>query len=85
MYEFRDVIGYFAVVCSFCAFIPQLVRAYQTRSTRDLSLITFIIYNTGLVSWLIYGILVNSIPLILSCVLTGASTFSILIMKVIYR
>ncbi len=79
-----EIIGYIAVLCSFSAFIPQVMRTYKTKSAADLSLGTFIIYNFGIISWLIYGLLINSFPLILSGLLTLISTLTILYMKIKY-
>jgi MtN3 and saliva related transmembrane protein len=38
------------------SFAPQVVRAWRTRSTADLSLATLIVFLAGLLLWLAYGV-----------------------------
>lgn len=61
-----SIIGLVAGVCTTIAFIPQVIRTIKTRETKGISLATYIIYVTGVFLWLIYGLLVNDIPLILA-------------------
>ena len=37
-----EMVGYGAAVCTTAAFAPQLVKAWRTRSTRDISLTMFL-------------------------------------------
>jgi MtN3 and saliva related transmembrane protein len=60
------LIGLAAALFTTTAFLPQVIRAWRTRSTRDLSYGTFITYAIGLAMWLIYGLLIRDVPLILS-------------------
>jgi len=63
-FDWRVWIGFIAGALSTCAGMPQLYRAWKTRSTRDLSLITLLMSNLGTSLWLIYGIAILSLPLI---------------------
>lgn len=75
-------IGYFAAFCTTAAFIPQAFKVYKTRQTKDISLGMFFLLITGVVLWLVYGILLNSIPIISANLVTfGLSTY-ILIVKI---
>ncbi len=46
------------------AFLPQVLRTWRTRSTSDISLGMFVTYVTGILLWLIYGLMLGDIPLI---------------------
>jgi MtN3 and saliva related transmembrane protein len=59
-------VGLAAALFTTTAFLPQVIRAWRTRSTRDLSYGTFITYAIGLAMWLIYGVMIRDVPLMLS-------------------
>jgi len=61
---FTDVIGLAAAFCTTIAFLPQVVRTWQTRSTKDLSLAMFLVFTTGIFLWLVYGLMKRDMPLI---------------------
>lgn len=65
--------------------MPQLIKAYRTKSTRDISLTTFVMFCVGVIFWLIYGILINSIALILANVVTLILELGILFLKLKYK
>ena len=48
-----DWIGYAAAFCTTTAYVPQVLRVWRTRSTRDISLRMFLVLVTGLSLWLI--------------------------------
>ena len=60
------LIGLAAALFTTTAFLPQVIRAWRTQSTRDLSYGTFITYAVGLAMWLVYGLMIRDVPLILS-------------------
>lgn len=70
-------IGLAAAALTTFAFLPQSVKAIRTKHTKDLSLIMLLMQFTGLITWLAYGLLSNSLPVIL------ANTISVLIMAVL--
>ena len=59
-----DYTGYAAAICTTSAYIPQVVRVWRTRSTKDISLKMFLVLITGLALWLTYGFLKGEIPII---------------------
>jgi MtN3 and saliva related transmembrane protein len=74
---FTLILGLFAAALTTFAYLPQSIKAIRTRHTRDLSLQMIIMLEAGLITWLIYGILIHSIPVI------AANTISIVFMTVI--
>jgi len=61
-----DVYAYTATVLNMIMLIPQVVRAWRTKQTKDLSLYTPIIYIMASVLWTIYGFATKAIPVIVS-------------------
>ena len=53
------MIGYIAGVLTTIAFAPQLIKALNTKSTKDVSLLMLFCSTSGMVLWLFYGIQVN--------------------------
>jgi MtN3 and saliva related transmembrane protein len=49
-----EMVGYRAAICTTAAFAPQLVKAWRTRSTNDVSLTMFLVMLTGIGLWLTY-------------------------------
>mgnify|MGYP006308978755 FL=1 len=80
-----EYIGFAAAVCSTIAFLPQVIKTYRSRSAKDLSLGTFSILASGLLLWLIYGWLMQDMPIILANFLTLMLALSLLVMKFRYK
>jgi len=57
-------LGYFAGLLTVSSFLPQVIRTWQTRQTRDLSLGMFGLLATASTFWIIYGIATNDWPVI---------------------
>jgi MtN3 and saliva related transmembrane protein len=52
------------------AFVPQLLKAWRSKSTGDLSWSMLIAFSTGVLLWLIYGVWIDSLPVILANAVT---------------
>ncbi|MEO8231679.1 MAG: SemiSWEET transporter [Ignavibacteriota bacterium] len=77
----ESYLGYLAALCTTVAFIPQSIKVYKTKHTKDISLGMFSLLNAGLVFWLIYGLILNSYPIILANALTLIFAVYILVIK----
>ena len=80
-----DGIGLIAGLLTTTAFIPQVLKIYRTKSGKDISARMISLFTAGLVLWLIYGILLRSLPLILSNVVTLVLSLAIITLKFRYR
>jgi MtN3 and saliva related transmembrane protein len=78
-------IGYLAAILTTTAFVPQAMRAWRTRSTKDISLLMLLMLTVGIFLWLVYGILTHDAPLIAANLITGFLAASILYFKIRYR
>ena len=78
-------IGFFAAFCTTIAFVPQAIKVYESKSTKDISLYMFLIFTIGVLSWLIYGIIIFNFPLILANAVTLVLSLFILIYKLRYK
>ena len=81
METWTSLLGAAAALCTTVSFLPQLIRAWRTRSTRDISLGMFSVLVTGIFLWLVYGILIGDGPLIAANAVSLCLTGSILYLK----
>src|SRR4051812_41276127 len=61
-----DYTGYAAAFCTTTAYVPQVIKVWRTRATKDISLKMFLVLVTGLALWLTYGIWRGEVPLMLA-------------------
>ena len=80
-----DLLGLVAGTLTTAAFVPQVVKAWRTRSTSDISLGMFVLFNIGLVLWLAYGVIIGAWPIVLTNVVTLALALTILFFKLRYK
>src|SRR3954453_15976512 len=76
-----DYTGYAAALCTTGAYVPQVLRVWRTRSTKDISLKMFLVLVTGLSLWLIYGFWRGEGPLIIANGITLVLASTILYFK----
>lgn len=79
------LIGLLAGTLTTIAFIPQLQQTWRTRSANDVSLGMLLTFIIGVFLWLIYGLMLDALPIILANLITLVLTLAILILKVRYR
>lgn len=73
--------GYLAATLTTLAFVPQAVKTIRTRDTRSISLGMYVVFTIGIGFWLVYGIALDSMPMILSNIVTFALSATILGLK----
>ena len=66
------------------AFLPQLTMTWKSKSAKDVSLGMFLIFCSGVALWLIYGILIDALPIILTNTATLILSGAILMLKLKY-
>lgn len=61
-----DLIGYGAACLTTAAFVPQAVISWRTRDLSGVSLSMYSLFTLGVTLWLVYGIALQSWPIILA-------------------
>ena len=79
------ILGLVAGTLTTLAFLPQLLKIWQTKSAKDISFNTLIIFNIGIFLWLIYGIYLNALPIILANLFTLIFNMIIVWLKIRYK
>lgn len=57
-----NLIGFLAGFLTATIMIPQIIKSIKTKSVGDISLLMLIIYMSSSILWMIYGILIKSLP-----------------------
>lgn len=78
-----ELIGYFAGVCMAVSFMPQAIKTFKSKDVSGLSIGTYIIYNLGVISWVIYGWYLHSVQMVLFNSLCLVFTLPILYMVIV--
>ena len=80
-----ELVGYLAGVLTTIAFVPQVVKAWKLRETRDLSLAMLVLFGTGILLWTVYGFWVASLPIISANVITFVLVIVLLGLNIRYK
>jgi MtN3 and saliva related transmembrane protein len=78
------LVGSVAAICTTGAFVPQVVRLVRLKSAAEISLATFLVFSAGTFAWLIYGLLIGSLPVIAANAATLALSLMMVALKLDY-
>jgi MtN3 and saliva related transmembrane protein len=78
-------IGLLAGALTTFATFPQVVKAWKSKSTHDISLAMYLVLTSGVFLWLIYGIAIGDLPVILANAVTLVLVSFILGLKLKYK
>lgn len=76
------MMGYVAGTLNTFCFLPQVIKIWRTRQTRDLSLPMYIALTTGTTLWFLYGIFINQPPIWIANGIALVLVSSILVLKI---
>lgn len=78
-------LGFVAASLTTLSFVPQVVRAWKSRSTHDLSGAWLAAFTTGIFLWLVYGLSIGDRPVIAANAVTLLLTLTLVGLKIRYR
>jgi len=71
------LVGFVAGTLTTVAYVPQVIRSWKLKETKDISLSMLVLYAVGVSLWLVYGIWMDALPII------GANGISLILILVI--
>jgi MtN3 and saliva related transmembrane protein len=80
-----EYVGLFGAFLSAITFIPQVLRAWQTKSVGDLSLLMLLIVFTSVIVWLVYGFYLHLVPVIIANTIIGLLSVVLLYFKLTFK
>jgi len=78
------LIGLLAGTLTTAAWLPQVMRAFRTKSTRDFSWSWFAMFGTGVAIWLIYGLAASAPAVIVTNALTFLLVLGLCLLKLVH-
>jgi MtN3 and saliva related transmembrane protein len=85
MDKITNSLGYLAGLLTTIAFLPQVLKTWETKSAKDLSLGMFSIFCAGVFLWLVYGILLVDLPIIMANAATLILASTLLYFKIRFK
>lgn len=79
------IIGIIAGICTVLSFIPQVVRIYQLRNVKAISLPMYAIFSIGEIFWIFYGCMLNAPAIIYTNIMILILALVILMMKIVWH
>jgi MtN3 and saliva related transmembrane protein len=79
------ILGLIAASFTTICLLPQLMKVWKTKSTKDISTIMFALYWDGVLLWFIYGVYLNDLPIITANSLAFIQALVILALKARYK
>ncbi len=75
------LIGSVAGIITSLGFLPQIIKILQTGNSKDVSILQPLMLSVGISLWLIYGILLQELPIILANSFSLACNLLLVIFK----
>jgi MtN3 and saliva related transmembrane protein len=79
------ILGLTAATLTTSAFLPQVIKTWQTKSAKDVSVAMLITFCLGIFLWLLYGIFRQDLAIILANAVTLILNLVILYLKLRYK
>ncbi len=80
-----DLIGYGSALLTTLAFVPQALHSLKTRDLSGISLPMYSLFSLGVLGWLIYGLLIDSWPIIAANCITLILACIVLYLKIKHK
>lgn len=75
-------VGLLAAILTTAAYVPQTLKVLREKHTHSLSLGMYLMITAGIGLWFIYGVMLDSLSLMLANGITFLMALTILIMKI---
>ncbi len=79
------LLGFVAGTLTTLAFLPQVVKTWRSKSSSDLSISTLGMISSGVMLWLVYGLLIGDLPIIAANSVTLVLVVSVFVLALVYR
>lgn len=78
-------IGFIAGILTTVAVLPQLIKSWKTKKVMDISPFMFVLLLGGVGLWVVYGIIKNDYPIILTNGISFLLNLSMLLIMLLYK
>ena len=81
----EQIIGFIAGILTTVAVLPQLIKSWKTKKVMDISPFMFVLLLGGVGMWVVYGIVKNDYPIILTNGISFLLNLSMLVIMLLYQ
>ena len=82
MQTFSEFIGYSAAFLTTIAFLPQAHHSWTTRDLSGISLPMYSLFTAGVALWFVYGLYIESMPIVIANAITLILSSVVLVLKI---
>lgn len=83
--ETVQIIGFVAGTCTTVAVIPQIIKSWRTKKVMDVSPLMFSILILGVGLWVVYGIIKEDLPIIITNGISFLLNLSMLVLMLFFK
>ncbi len=76
-----EIIGFLAATLTTASFVPQVFRIWKTKEVKDISFMMYLSMFLGVSLWFYYGLLINSVSMMIANIISALLVLSILYFK----
>ncbi len=76
-----EVIGYVAAALTTVSFVPQVLKVFRERQAAGISSGMYALFTVGVAMWLVYGVMINSLPVTVANAVALVLAGTVLVMK----
>lgn len=80
-----EILGYAAGAITCLTFLPQVIKTWQSKSAKDVSLNMFLIAAVNEVMWIVYGAFLNNWVIILTNAVVLSMSLTMIWLKLRYN
>lgn len=64
--NWTEVLGLFSGICTATSMLPQLIKTIREKKAEEISMLMLVVLLVGVAGWIVYGLLRNDIPIIIT-------------------
>ncbi len=80
-----QIIGLLAAVAMIATMVPQIIMSYKTKSVKDISLHTLLLFTVAMLLWTVYWVLSGNVIVYTVFGLTAIAGLIELVLKIKYK
>jgi len=78
-----DIVGTLAASLTTVSFLPQAIKVVREKNTDAISLSMYLLFVSGVAMWLVYGLILEDLPIIIANAVTLLLACVILYIKIV--
>ena len=80
-----QLVGLFAGICTASSLLPQLIKTIREKKAEDISKTMLFVLLTGVATWVVYGILRNDLPIIITNSFSLLLNIIMIVLRIKYK